>query len=69
MIKEEGLWKIRIYFYRPRTVNPFGIRDGVKHVVLQREAEYFFCKKVKILKLHKGGACNTFPSLEYDSQS
>ena len=39
-------------------------RDGVKHAVLQGEAECSLVKKVKILKLYKGGACNKFPSLE-----
>ena len=39
-------------------------KDCAPHEDCRGKAEYSFVKKVKILKLHKGGACSTFSSLE-----
>ena len=65
----EGEWKGRKLCLL--LAHPFGIRDGMSQGSwgCRGKARYSFVKKVKILKLHKGGACNTFPSLEYDRQS
>ena len=41
----EGEWKGRKLCLL--LAHPFGIRDGVQHVVLQREAEYSFVKRSK----------------------